>query len=223
MDISAEHLVPVLVVAAVAVALCAAARARPGAWLTPAAVALGALVLLVEAAWVGWLVWRGAWTPASGLPLQLCDAATVLAAAALWTRRRPLVELLYFWACAGTVQALLTPDSPGGFPSLLYFQYYAAHGAIVVAAVFLVVGLRIVPTRGAVLRAAALTAAYAAAVGLVDLATGADYLYLRRPPAAHTMFDLLGPWPWYLAAATAVGLGLFTLLDLPFRAGRRAS
>jgi uncharacterized membrane protein YwaF len=60
-----------------------------------------------------------AWTPATCLPPQLCDAATFLAAAALWTRRRATVELLWFLALAGTPQALLTPDVRERFPGFL--------------------------------------------------------------------------------------------------------
>jgi hypothetical integral membrane protein (TIGR02206 family) len=219
-DLSTEHLAALASVTAVAVGLCAAARRRPGRWIVPAAVILGGLTAGSEAAWVGSLVARGAWTPATGLPLHLCDAATALAAAALWTRRRWLVELLWFWALAGASQALLTPDVPDRFPGPLWFQYYVAHGGIVAAAAFLVVGMRLGLGRGAVARSAALTAAYAAVIGGVDLVTGGDYMYLRRPPLSPTLLAALGPWPWYLVSAAALGLALFLLLDAPFRAGR---
>src|SRR5206468_2817543 len=65
---------------------------------------------------------------AYSLPLQLCDAAIFVAAAALWTRRQVLVEVTYFWGLAGTIQALLTPGLPQHFPSYPYVQYYIALG-----------------------------------------------------------------------------------------------
>ncbi|SRR5258708_2485109 len=216
-DLSAEHIAALLATAAATTALCLAARLRPGRWLGPARAGLGVALVASEAIWIGWLVAQHLWTPAIGLPLHICDVATLLGAAALWSRRRPLVELLYFWACAGTVQALVTPAAPGHFPDLMYFQYYAAHGGIVLAAMFLVVGLRLTPGRGAYVRALLLTAGYAAICGLVDLATGGDYMYLRQPPAAHTLFDLMGPWPWYLVGATAIAIAAFALLAAPFR------
>jgi len=219
LDLSTEHLAALAATALVTAALCAAARRRPGPWVLPASIALGALVAGSEAAWIAWLVWRGAWTPATGLPLQLCDAATALAAAALWTRRQALVELLWFWALAGTLQALLTPDVQQRFPDALWLQYYAVHGGIVAAALFLVVGLRIRPRRGAAVRAAALTAAYAAVVGAVDLVTGGDYLFLRQPPADPSLLDAMGPWPWYLPGAAVLAIVLFALLQAPFQAG----
>src|SRR5262245_17861274 len=163
-DLTAEHLAALAVIAAAGAALCLAARRRPGAWIGPTAAALGVGLVLSEATWIAWLMAGRAWTPAIGLPLHICDAATGLGAAALWTRRRVLVELLYFWAGAGTLQALVTPDLPQRFPHVLYFQYYAAHGGIVVAAALLVWGLGISPGRGAVGRALLLTVAYVAVV-----------------------------------------------------------
>lgn len=220
-DPTVEHLAALASCVTAGAALCLAARLRPGGWTRPAAGALGVFLVVSEAAWIVLLVVRHAWTPALGLPLHICDAAMFLAAAALWTRRLELVELLYFWACAGTVQGLLTPDVPEPFPGLLFFQYYAAHGGLVVAALFLVVGLRLTPAVGAVRRAALLTLVYTAGVALADLVTGGDYMYLREPPPVHTLFDLMGPWPWYLASAAVLGLVLFLLLYAPFWWGSR--
>jgi len=218
LDLSGEHLAALAVIAGARIALCVAARRRPGAWIGPAAVALGVWLVASEAQWIGGLVASGRWSPAIGLPLHLCDAAALLAAAAVWTRRRGLVELLYFWAAAGTVQALLTPAVPGAFPSPAYFQYYAGHGGIVVAAAFLVLGLRLTPGPGAAPRALLLTAAYTAVVGVADVLTSGDYLFLRMPPpGVHTLFDPLGPWPWYLVASAGLAVVLFAVLALPFR------
>jgi len=179
LDLSTEHLAALAAVAAVSASLCVAARRRPGRWTWLAGAVLGAVTAGAELAWIGWLVARGGWTPAAGLPLQLCDAGAFLAGAALWTRRRGLAELLWFWAMAGTLQGLLTPATGGPYPGFLWIQYYVAHGGIVASALFLVAGLGVTPRRGAALRAAGLTAAYAVVVGVVDAATGADYLYLR--------------------------------------------
>ena len=125
-------------------------------------------------------------------------------------------------ALAGTLQALLTPDLPQHFPSYPYFQYYIAHGGVVASALLLVVGLRIHPRPGSLLRMAAVTLAYVALVGVVDAITGADYMYLRAKPPSATLLDVLGPWPWYLLGATAIGLVLFAVLDAPFRISREA-
>jgi uncharacterized membrane protein YwaF len=86
----------------------------------------------------------------------------------------------------------------------------------------LVVGMRIAPRPGAVARVFLISVVYTAIVGTVDGLTGANYMFLRRPPGEWTLLRVMGPWPWYTFTAAVVALVLFTLLDLPFWAGRRA-
>jgi hypothetical integral membrane protein (TIGR02206 family) len=217
--LAAEHVAAVAVIAAVAAALIAAARLWPGEWTKLAA---RALALVLVSAEVGWWIYlwrsgaRGA-DLATALPLQLCDIAIFVAALALVLRRQLLVEVTYFWGLAGTIQALITPDLPQHFPNFLYFQYYVAHGGIVTAALFLVVGLGRWPRRNAVFLVFAITIAYALVLGAIDAATGANYMYLRTKPGSGSLLDVLGPWPWYIAWAGLIALALLLVLDAPFR------
>ena len=210
-----EHVGALLVVALAIPVLVIAARRRPGPWLK----VLAAVLVVDEVSWWAYLAIGGGepGQRAQPLPLQLCDVAILVAAAALWTRRPILVEVTYFWALAGTLQALLTPELPQHFPSYPYFQYYIAHGGTVAAALILVVGLRLAPRRWAVARVAAITLALAAFVFVVDGITGADYMFLRAKPDTPTLLDAFGPWPWYILSAVAVGLVVFVVLDAPFR------
>jgi hypothetical integral membrane protein (TIGR02206 family) len=205
------------------VAACAAARAHPGPWTIHAARLLGLLLLVDAASYTAALVAGGTWSAQSSLPLALCDVAVLVAAAACLSRSPMLVELTYFWGLAGTLQGILTPDLSVNFPHLVFWQYVVGHLGIVLAALFLVVGLGIVPRAHAVPRVLGISIAYTALVGVVDGVTGADYMFLRRPPGEWTLLRLLGPWPWYVVSASLVALVLFTALDLPFRAGRRAA
>jgi hypothetical integral membrane protein (TIGR02206 family) len=132
-----------------------------------------------------------------------------------------LVELTYFWGLTGTLQAVITPDLSVGFPHLEFFQFLVGHVGIVVAAFFLVVGLRLVPRPGAVPRVFAITAAYTAFVGVFDWLTGSNYMFLAAPPQSASLLSVLGPWPWYLLSVTGVAIVLLLLLDAPFRRGRR--
>lgn len=212
---SAEHLGALAAIAVGIPPLVILARRRPGSWLRVLAVA----IVADEAVWWVTLI-AGGGEPgqrAQPLPLQLCDVAILVAAFALWTRNQLAAEVTYFWALAGTLQGLLTPDLPQHFPDYLYFQYYIAHGGVIAAAFVLVIGLRLYPRRLAVVRVAGLTIAFAAFVGLIDAVTGANYMYLRAKPVSGSLLDLLGPWPIYILSASVIGLVFFAILDAPFR------
>ena len=182
---------------------------------------LGGVLLAAELSWWAVLALRADWTAATGLPLELCDVAAVVGAVALWWRRMLFVELIWFWGVGGGLQALLTPEVPAAFPSWLFFQYYVVHGGIVVAALLLSVGLRVWPRPGAVWRVAAVTFGYALCIGVVNIVTGGNYLWLRHPPATASLLDLLGPWPWYLLSMAVVGFALLVVLQAPFWIARR--
>ncbi|MGD0983058.1 MAG: TIGR02206 family membrane protein [Acidimicrobiales bacterium] len=215
------YLVAVVLALAIGTALCVGARRKPGRWSFLAA-RLIALVLVSDA--VSFIVAElvaKTWSPKTDLPFSLCDAAVLVAAAACWWRKPLLVELTYFWGLAGTLQAVITPDLNAGFPHLVFFQYLVGHLGIVLAALYLVIGLRITPRPGSVLTTFAITLAYTAVVGLVDALSGANYMFLRRPPSNWTLLKVLGPWPWYIASAAGVALVLLVVLDLPFWIARR--
>ncbi len=180
------------------------ARRRPGPWCVVAARVIGLLLAADAVSWVVALAVQGTFSARTSLPRPAL--AALVAAAACWWRISLLVELTYFWGLAGTLQAVITPDLNVGFPHLVFFQYMVGHLGIVLAAVFLVVGLRITPRPRAVPRVFTITLAYTALVGLVDGLTGADYMFLRSPPGNWTLLRSsdLGPgtwsrppgWPW---------------------------
>lgn len=218
MDLSTEHLLAVVAIAIAAAALVTAAKVRPGSWTRAAGLVLAVVLVAAEVGWWIYLAVMGAKDAELGtaLPLQLCDAAIFISAFALVLRTQVLVEVTYFWGLAGAFQAVITPDLLH-FPSFPFFQYYIAHGGVVLAALFLVIGLGQWPRRDAFFRILVITVAYTLLVGAIDAATGADYMFLRSKPESASLLDLLGPWPWYLVWAALIGVGLLFILDAPFR------
>jgi hypothetical integral membrane protein (TIGR02206 family) len=201
--------------------LCAAARRSSGRWRAIAAKAIGVILAADAVVFATVPLTNGTWTARDSLPLALCDVALVVAAAACWWPQQPLlIELTWFWGLAGTLQAVATPDLSVGFPHLEFFEYVVGHLGIVIAALYLVVGLGFRPRAGSVRRVFAITIAYTAFVGLIDWATGADYMFLASRPVHWSLLSVLGPWPWYILSAAGVALVLLIVLDAPFRAGR---
>ncbi len=217
---SAEHILPLAILVVVAVLLCVAARRAPGRWIDAVAAIIALTLMVAELSWQPYVVANKTWSAAASLPVQLCDVAGFVAAAALLWRQLVLVEVAYFWGLGGTLQAVLTPDLKDHFPSFPYLQFYVTHDLVILAALFLVFGLALQPRPGAVRRIFALTVVFAIVVGLIDLATGGNYMYLRQVPASGSLLDLMGPWPWYIAAGAVLTLVVLAILNAPFRLSR---
>lgn len=217
---SATHWAAVATLLLISAGLAVSARRWPGTWTRWVARGLAALLVVNEVAWWAVIALRGEWGWDYALPLYLCDAAGFVAAVALVTRRPLLVEVTYFWGLAGTIQAMMTPDLHYDFPSYFYFQYFAQHIGIVVAALFLVLGLRIRPRRGSIMRLVVITVLFTVVAGAADVFTGGNYMYLHRKPASGSLLDYMGPWPVYIATGIPLAVAILALLDLPFWAGR---
>ena len=156
------------------------------------------------------------------LPVHICGVATYLTAWALIRGRDGLAfEAAYFWGLAGTAQALLMPNLLVDFPDYRYFQFFIAHGGIVVGVLFALFALGMRPRRGGVLRIFLISNAYVLFAAAVNWLLGANYMFLCEPPAGVAPYFFL-PWPWYIIFVEFVGLGLVILLALPFALARRS-
>ena len=186
-------------------------RGRAAAWMVTGITAAAVAVFVARSLGAGTLSLRVL------LPLHLCDLLLILGIAALFTRRPFLAEVVYYWAAAGTLMAVLTPDVRYGFPHARFVVFFGFHGLVIAMMAVLVLGMRVAPRSGSALRTWLFTNAYAAAVFLVNRAWGTNYMFLSQKPRGSTLLDLLGPWPWYILAASGVALALFLLLELPWR------
>ena len=205
----------------ICVSLCTACRRWPGPWVSWAGRAISVVLVGDALLFVSVPLVDGRWSVQASLPLALCDVALIVAAIACWWPQRSLaVELTYFWGLAGTLQAVVTPDLSAGFPRLEFFEFVVGHLGIVIAALFLVVGLHLRPRSGSVLRVFAITAAYTAFVGWFDWLTGSNYMFLAAVPRNGSLLSVLGPWPWYILSAAGVAISLLLILDAPFHSHR---
>lgn len=145
-------------------------------------------------------------------PFHLCDLALV---AMVWALLRPsyrlVSELAFYWALAGSTQALLTPDLAQGFPSFRWISFFLLHGGVVLAALYLPVRGHLILRPASVGRAWYATNAYAAVAGLLNWTLGANFGFLARKPVNPSILDYLGPWPYYIVACEGIALALFGL------------
>ncbi|HEX4011045.1 MAG TPA: TIGR02206 family membrane protein [Solirubrobacteraceae bacterium] len=210
---SDPHLAALAVLVALVCAGIWIGRRHPG---RPTDVFACAVAAVILAAWAGEYVAdvaNGTWSVKYTLPLQLTDAVSLTAAAALITRRRLAVELTYFWSLSASLQATLTPDLGRNFPSIYYFTYFGYHIGSIVAGCTLVFGCGLYPRPRAAWQVFGLTLIFAAVAGTADVITGGNYMYLRAKPQHGSLLSALGPWPVYLAGAAAIGLAMLLVLQ----------
>lgn len=150
------------------------------------------------------------------LPLHVCGILFYISAYALWTRRQLAFEISYYWTFGGTAHSLITPDVPVGFPTLEYFSFFVSHGLLLLAALYLTLVLRLRPRPGSMWKALGAINLFAVLVGAINLVLGTNYMFLMAKPAASTLMDYLGPWPWYLLSLEGIAVVSFALWYLPF-------
>jgi hypothetical integral membrane protein (TIGR02206 family) len=151
------------------------------------------------------------------LPLQLCDWAMFVIIVALWTGNRRWLEVAYFWGIGGTLQAILTPNLPFGFPDLRFVSFFVAHSGIIIGIVFLMLIYGFRPSSGGILRTFAWTEVYFVTAFTFDCFTGENYGFLLHKPAAFSLLSYLSDWrPLYLLEFHGLALAFFTALYAPF-------
>jgi hypothetical integral membrane protein (TIGR02206 family) len=200
--------------------VCTAARRRPGPWVDALSRALAVLLVANLVVWQIVGVARGSWRASDHLMLDLCPVTALIAAVALWRPRPLLVELTYFWGCAGTIQGVITPDLRYHFPSYDYFEFYLTHSGVLLAALLLVIGRGLVPRRHAVWRVLVITVGFTGVAALADVVSGGNYMFLRKQGPRGTLLDVMGPWPWYIGTGVVLALVFLLILDAPFRVSR---
>ncbi len=158
----------------------------------------------------------GSLTAQTCLPLQYCDIAAIAGGLALWTRRAFWCEVVYFFGFAGTFQGLITPSLQFHFPDPRFFAFFGLHGGVSIAALYVVTGMRYRPPPGVVGRMMLFSLAWYAVAAVINLMLGTNYAFQCMKPLNASLFDHLGPWPWYNLVAILLGPVFYTALYLPF-------
>jgi hypothetical integral membrane protein (TIGR02206 family) len=157
------------------------------------------------------------------VPLDVSDLVAVAAAYALWTRRHWAFAMTYYWGLALSSQALASPAHTGpDFPHYGFLAFWAIHLVVVWAAIYLTWGLGMRPSWRSYRITVAVTVVWAVVAFTFNSIAGTNYGFLNAKPAAVSLLDVLGPWPWYLVPAAVLVLGAWALLTWPWvHAGRR--
>jgi hypothetical integral membrane protein (TIGR02206 family) len=153
------------------------------------------------------------------LPLFLCDLVTVMLPLIVFTKNRKWTGILYFWALAGTLQALITPELDYTFPSFHFFRYFVMHAGIVATVLYTVLVWKIRITWKDFLNAIIYAQIYLVLIHVINHLLGSNYSYTIQKPQSASILDAFGPWPWYIIGGELMMILLFFILIIPFLSG----
>jgi hypothetical integral membrane protein (TIGR02206 family) len=186
---------------------------------------LAAVLLLSEVCLHLWYIHQQVWDASQTLPLELCSITLLLSIVMLATRSRLLYQFLFFAGIAGAIQAVITPNLAYAFPHFRFIQFFVAHGAIILASLYMtwVEGYR--PTWKSVGLAMLFLNVCALVVWIADVLLDANYMFLRGKPDTPSLLDMLGPYPYYILVEEVVAFVFFSCMLLLFKllSGRRES
>lgn len=210
-----SHLAVLVLTVLLAVTMIVAARARwPLACFIERAVAVLMLTSWPGGIVVAWMEHRVTWEVV--LPLHYCNVGTFACIVALWTHRQLACEMAYFFGLAGMLQGLLTPALRVDFPAAKFFLFFFYHVGGVVTALYVVLGLCVLPRPGSVRRMLGWSAVYLVVACLVNAVLGTNFGFFSAKPPSPSLMDVLGPAPWYVGSLVLLTFCYYSALNLPF-------
>ena len=161
-------------------------------------------------------VYLGNFDITQDLPLQLCNILPLILVFALYFRSRLVLSVVFFWILAGTVQANITPTLQNSFPHYESIRYWTIHVGLPFIAIYLYYALDFRFTIKDAVRSALSLNVLAAIIYPINIFLNSNYLYLSAKPPGTTIYNLLGPWPWYIMNIEFLMLVLFSIVLIPF-------
>ncbi len=150
------------------------------------------------------------------LPLELCDISFWIIVWVLLDYNQRGFDLAYYLGAGGAAMAMLTPSLVEPLATYPSIEFLAGHGMMVVAVLYLLWSGQARPSAGSWKFAFIMLNVFAAIVGLINYITQSNYMFLCQKPPTASLFDLLGPWPWYILWTEAVAVVLFAVMQLPY-------
>lgn len=158
----------------------------------------------------------GGYNLSTDLPLYLCSLLGLIIPIFTYYRKFWMYEVLLFWIIGGTLQAVITPDIPLGFPSFDYFRYWVVHLGLLIVIFYATFVFSMRPKLKSVFKSFLALQVYIIIMVVINKILGANYFYLNEKPESASLLDYFGDWPWYIVVVQIIVIPLFLLIYLPF-------
>lgn len=214
---SPSHLLPILFIALMGVVCIMSANtylSERGKTLLGTAFAMIAALGVLIRIWALYL--DGDFTIQTELPLHLCRVLGLAAPVIMYFRNRKHLGVMYFLVLAGTLQANITPDVDGDFPTIRYITYWMMHSALIVLPFYTIYVYKLRITWDDLKRSFFYINVYFLLISLFNWLTGSNYFYTCNKPVSASLLDYFGQWPYYIGVTYCIGIVLLLLLYFPW-------
>ncbi|MDE0790041.1 MAG: TIGR02206 family membrane protein [Woeseiaceae bacterium] len=153
-----------------------------------------------------------------GLPLHLCDFASLAGALYLLTKKREFFLFAFFFGIAGGTMSILTPDVIYGFPHVPYIQNEIGHLLIILPVSYGIIIDNQRPYLKDCHRVLIFASFLLAIMYLVNYLLGppANYWYLAEKPIGDNITSFMRPEPFHVIDLYALAVILVYLMYSPY-------
>ncbi|KAA9015509.1 YwaF family protein [Niallia endozanthoxylica] len=174
-------------------------------------------LILFEITYHTWMHTNSLWKLRSSLPLELCNISLILCVILLLTKKKFVFEILFFTALLGASQAIFTPALSYGFPHFRFFHFFYTHIMVVWVTLYFTWVKGYYPTFRSVIKLIVFINLLLPVILFVNKKTNGNYWFLRHKPEGPSLFDVLGPYPWYIFSLEGLLVGLSLITWIIFR------
>jgi hypothetical integral membrane protein (TIGR02206 family) len=172
---------------------------------------IGAILLLNTLVSQFYLIFTNQYTLSESLPLHLCDITGIMAGLVLIKPSQHWAQLLFFWGISAALHSLLTPELNQGANPFLLFQYFVAHGGMLLAALYVFLIYSYLPQKKSWLIAFMYIQVLVITIGVLNFYIPSNYMYLRLKPTANNLL-VIGHWPYYILIFEIAAIAHFIIL-----------
>ncbi|WP_282138525.1 YwaF family protein [Rossellomorea aquimaris] len=151
-----------------------------------------------------WMDVHGVWKFGRSMPLELCNIAVILCICLLLTRKKIFFELLFFIAVLGATQAIITPALTYDFPHFRFLHFFYSHLFAVWVTLYFTLVKGYHPTFRSFTKLIVFINLLMPIILFVNKQANGNYWFLRHKPKSPSLFDVLGPYPWYILTLESV-------------------
>ncbi|MFC7785811.1 TIGR02206 family membrane protein [Rossellomorea sp. GCM10028870] len=168
-----------------------------------------------------WMYVHGVWKIGRSMPLELCNIAVILCICLLLTRKKIFFELLFFIAVLGATQAIITPALTYDFPHFRFIHFFYSHLFAVWVTLYFTLVKGYHPTFRSFTKLIVFINLLMPIILIVNKQADGNYWFLRHKPKSPSLFDVLGPYPWYILTLESVLIVISVITWLILRKMRR--